>query len=143
MSVVVRLFMTAICSVAVYYFGYWVPFSLIMPNRTSDWVRFVGSAVCSLAVGWYVWRSLASGAAGLASSVLLGAVVVGGVSFVAGFFGPIIFAPEANQGPLLGLFITGPLGAVAGAVGGGVFWLARGRRGAGRPHEEGRRPTSG
>jgi hypothetical protein len=55
---------------------------------------------------------------------------VGGVSFVAGFFGPIIFAPEANQGPLLGLFITGPLGAIVGAVGGGVFWLARGKRGS-------------
>ena len=138
-----RLFITAICSLAVYYFVYWVPFSLILPNRISDWVPLVGSAVCSLGVGWYVWRSLTTGAAGLVSSVLLGAVVVGGVSFVAGFFGPMIFAPEANQGPLLGLFITGPLGAVVGAVGGGVLWLARCRRGNGRPHEEGRYPTSG
>ena len=114
-----------------------------MPDRTSDWAPFVGSAICALAVGWYVWRNLTSGSAGLASSVLLGAVVVGGVSFVAGFFGPMIFAPGANQGPLLGLFITGPLGAVAGAVGGGVLWMARGRRGNGRPREERRYPTSG
>ena len=40
---------------------------------------------------------------------LSGALVVGGIGFVGGFFGPMIFAPEANQGPLLGLFITGPL----------------------------------
>jgi len=29
----------------------------------------------------------------------------------------------ANQGPLLGIFITGPLGVVAGAVGGAAWWL--------------------
>ncbi|HSJ08109.1 MAG TPA: hypothetical protein VK936_15495 [Longimicrobiales bacterium] len=39
---------------------------------------------------------------------------VGFLAFSAGFFGPIILAPGANQGPLLGIFITGPLGIVAG-----------------------------
>ncbi|HET9887520.1 MAG TPA: hypothetical protein VFR10_08405 [bacterium] len=42
--------------------------------------------------------------------------VVGCVSFSVGFFGPIIWAPDANQGPLLGIFITGPLGFVAGCL---------------------------
>jgi len=46
--------------------------------------------------------------------VFMHAVVVGAIGFAAGFFGPIIFAPEANQGPLLGIFITGPLGFVFG-----------------------------
>lgn len=46
--------------------------------------------------------------------VLLWAFGLGGLGFVLGFFGPIIFAPEANQGPLLGIFITGPLGFFAG-----------------------------
>lgn len=27
-----------------------------------------------------------------------------------GFVGPLIFTPDANQGPLLGIFITGPIG---------------------------------
>ena len=44
------------------------------------------------------------------------ALVLGGIGFAAGFFGPIIFTPEANQGPLLGIFITGPLGFVIGLV---------------------------
>jgi len=44
--------------------------------------------------------------------------VVGGA---AGFFGPIFLRPDANQGPLLGLLITGPGGAVAGTVLGYVF----------------------
>jgi hypothetical protein len=41
---------------------------------------------------------------------------LGAVSFSAGFFGPMILTPEANQGPLLGILITGPLGLIAGLV---------------------------
>jgi hypothetical protein len=40
--------------------------------------------------------------------------ILGGAGFAAGFFGPLIFVPEANQGPLVGLLISGPLGAVLG-----------------------------
>ena len=42
------------------------------------------------------------------------ALVVGGIGFAAGFFGPMLFRPEANQGPLLGIFITGPAGFFVG-----------------------------
>ena len=31
-----------------------------------------------------------------------------------GFFGPMVFAPGANQGPLLGILITGPIGVLVG-----------------------------
>jgi hypothetical protein len=62
---------------------------------------------------------------GLAGCILRGAVAAGGIGFVAGFFGPLIFTPEANQGPLLGIFITGPAGFVIGAVAGAVYWRAR------------------
>jgi hypothetical protein len=51
------------------------------------------------------------------------ALLVGGICFAAGFFGPIIFAPGANQGPLLGIFITGPLGFLAGLAW-GIFRVA-------------------
>ena len=40
--------------------------------------------------------------------------VLGAISFSIGFLGPMILAPGANQGPLLGIFITGPLGALIG-----------------------------
>jgi hypothetical protein len=39
----------------------------------------------------------------------------------------MIFAPDANQGPLLGLFITGPLGFLAGGCGGFIYGLVRRR----------------
>jgi hypothetical protein len=51
--------------------------------------------------------------------------VLGGIAFAAGFFGPIIFAPEANQGPLLGIFITGPLGFVVGLLVGAVVVVSK------------------
>jgi hypothetical protein len=59
---------------------------------------------------------------------LLGGLILGGIGFVAGFFGPIIFRPEANQGPLLGIFVTGPLGFVLGAVVGALVSLFRSPR---------------
>lgn len=43
-------------------------------------------------------------------------LLMGAAGFLAGFFGPIAIEPGANQGPLLGIFITGPLGVVAGAI---------------------------
>jgi hypothetical protein len=44
------------------------------------------------------------------------ALIIGGIGFAAGFFGPMIFKPEANQGPMLGIFITGPLGFLLGLI---------------------------
>lgn len=49
--------------------------------------------------------------------------IVGGVSFLIGFVGPLIFSPDSNTGPLLGIFVTGPLGSIAGAVCGVVIGL--------------------
>ena len=54
--------------------------------------------------------------------------LIGGISFLAGFVGPIIFAPDANQGPLLGIFITGPLGFVVGILLGIIFFAIRRKR---------------
>jgi len=42
--------------------------------------------------------------------------ILGIVGFLGGFVGPVIFTPEANQGPLLGIFITGPLGFILGLI---------------------------
>jgi hypothetical protein len=52
-------------------------------------------------------------------------VILGATGFAAGFIGPLIFVPEANQGPLVGIFISGPAGAVLGAVLYGVCHLLK------------------
>ena len=122
-----------------YYFIYWTVFSLI-PLGDQRWVASAVSLVCALGVGWYVWSRSRSAPDQLISCILYGAIIVGGFGFAAGFFGPIIFAPGANQGPLLGIFITGPLGFLLGGSGGFVYWLiCVRRRGAGQgvsfPHK--------
>jgi hypothetical protein len=43
-------------------------------------------------------------------------LLLGAAGFVSGFFGPLLFAPEANQGPLVGILISGPAGVVLGLV---------------------------
>ena len=48
--------------------------------------------------------------------ILRPAFILGVIGFAAGFFGPILFAPQANQGPLLGIFITGPMGFMFGLI---------------------------
>ena len=52
----------------------------------------------------------------LRPAVIRWAVVLGITGFVCGFVGPMVFAPESNQGPMLGVFITGPASALLGAI---------------------------
>ena len=129
MRLVVRLLAMLVVVPATYYFVYWVPFSLV-PFSELRLVASVISLGCAIAVGWYVWRLLGSTPSGLISSIVFGAIVLGAIGFCAGFFGPIVFTPEANQGPLLGIFITGPLGFLVGGAAGAVHWLTRQRRAA-------------
>jgi hypothetical protein len=49
------------------------------------------------------------------------AAIAGAIGFCGGFFGPLIVTPGANQGPLLGIFITGPLAFVGGGIAGLIF----------------------
>lgn len=58
-------------------------------------------------------------------TVLGAALAVGGIGFVLGFFGPILLAPDANQGPLLGIFYTGPGGVLLGLLWGMIRKVRR------------------
>jgi len=60
--------------------------------------------------------------------VLRYAAIFGILGFLAGFAGPLIVTPEANQGPLLGIFISGPLGVLFGAAAGLAVAYIRSRR---------------
>ena len=54
------------------------------------------------------------------------ALAVGGIAFAAGFIGPVLLS-DSNLGPLLGIFVTGPIGFLAGALIGIVYSARRGR----------------
>ncbi len=52
-------------------------------------------------------------------------LLLGAAGFAAGFFGPLLFAPEANQGPMVGIFISGPAGTLLGLALLGICTVSR------------------
>jgi hypothetical protein len=91
---------------------------------TGTFVYALAGAVCGGVVGSYLRRPAEEGGS-IARWCALMTVVVGGVSFLAGFAGPILLRPDSPQGPLLDFFYTGPLGALVGAVYGALVGLGR------------------
>ena len=85
------------------------------------------AATAALLAGWFALRGCLVESRRAMKRVILGGVILGGVGFIAGFVGPILLRPDANQGPLLGIFITGPLGFVVGAAAGWISTRFRGR----------------
>jgi hypothetical protein len=115
MTILARGFATVLVFLAAYLFLYWTLFVQIFPDRLESAAN-IAAMLAAAAAGFWTWTKIGSGQTGLMASVLKWAMVLGAVGFCAGFFGPMLLAPGANQGPLLGIFITGPLGFVAGAV---------------------------
>ncbi len=80
----------------------------------------IAGAIGGAALGYFLSGNSTTARCGLA-----GGLIVGGIAFLAGFIGPMIVRPDANQGPLLGIFFTGPLGFIVGAVAGMLFGRMR------------------
>jgi hypothetical protein len=75
---------------------------------------------------WFALRGHRPESRARMKMVLLGGLIVGAIAFAIGFFGPLAWAPDANQGPLLGIFITGPIGFVVGSMLGWIYARVRG-----------------
>ena len=59
---------------------------------------------------------------GLGRSVVKWGLVIGSISFAAGYIGPLLVS-ASNLGPLLGIFVTGPVGVLIGALWGVMRWV--------------------
>jgi uncharacterized membrane protein YeaQ/YmgE (transglycosylase-associated protein family) len=116
-----RIILTALAVLASFYFIFWVPFSFIPEQLKIPFLPAVVSLLAAAAVGWYIWRKTGSLSDNLSTYIMTGGILFGSIGFVAGFIGPMIFSPESNQGPLLGIFITGPVGFLVGLIAGGVY----------------------
>ena len=55
------------------------------------------------------------------------------IGFLGGFFGPMLLS-QSNQGPLLGIFITGPLGFLLGTLAGAIREIAQSAKSNRRGH---------
>jgi hypothetical protein len=129
--IIVRLIASIVAYVVANAAVFWVCAS-VLPIDGQGFIASLVAIIGGIAGAWYVWthRRWSRGGgtdSATMSNVINGALVVGAIGFCGGFFGPMIFAPEANQGPMLGIFITGPLGVLAGAVGGFVYALTQRR----------------
>ncbi|MDO8892815.1 MAG: hypothetical protein Q7V00_13285 [Sulfurimicrobium sp.] len=120
--------------VATHYFFFWISGGLLLPILGSHGASvFPMSLTISLSAAavasFYVWKRLGAKRkernppsqsvkpeheVNLTSAVVLGAILAGSIGFIGGFFGPLLLMPGANQGPLLGIFITGPVGILLG-----------------------------
>jgi hypothetical protein len=141
MRMAFRVLVSAIAGIVVFFFASWTLLAALSfaiarhgPATATSVAALLAGAFCAAACARSVWRATARTAQGatpgLAMSMVRGALIVGTLGFAAGFFGPILLEPGANQGPLLGIFFTGPLGVIVGAIGGGVRWsMRRGRAG--------------
>lgn len=110
-------------AVLAFFGAFFVVWMLLFVALTGDqaWIGSLVALAAAVHVARQVWNGTAEGTTSVAVMAGLGAVIVGGLGFVLGFFGPMIFAPGANQGPMLGLFITGPAGVVIGAIAGAIY----------------------
>jgi hypothetical protein len=79
-----------------------------------------GSATMAFVCWWFVFRSHIAKSRSRMGYAVTGGIILGGIGFCAGFFGPILLTPSSNQGPLLGIFFTGPLGFIVGTA---IGWL--------------------
>jgi hypothetical protein len=114
---------------ATWYFAFWMSAAILSafaPESVALWGGVVLAVAAAAGAGMLTWRGLDGADAGALRSTVLGAVLLGGIGFSAGFFGPILL-DGGNQGPLLGIFITGPLGFVVGGTGGLITWAVRRR----------------
>jgi hypothetical protein len=124
MLTIARFGLAFLVGVATFYFVFWLPMSLLSFLPGHMLIAFAGSLAAAIWAARYMWRRTQDGG-GVLTMTLGGAMIVGTIGFLGGFFGPLIWAPDANQGPLLGLFITGPLGFVLGGIGGCLYGVAR------------------
>ena len=62
---------------------------------------------------------------------IAGALLLGAVGLIVGFFGPllvgVLIGSQANLGPLWGIFVLGPVGVLLGAVTGLFLGLKKAR----------------
>jgi len=132
MKLVIRIISIIVIFPAVYCFIYWLPCSLLFSVLGEDiWIWNIAANIISLisavAASWFAWKKLGVIDDGLASNIFKGAIILGSICFSIGFFGPMIFS-KSNQGPLLGIFITGPLGFIFGGIVGLIYWVFRSRK---------------
>lgn len=83
------------------------------------------SLLIAMLAGILLMRKIGNISNTLPACIIAGGITIGIIGFILGFFGPMILTPNSNQGPLLGIFFTGPAGVLLGLVVGGLYWYPK------------------
>ncbi|MBS0484556.1 MAG: multidrug ABC transporter permease [Proteobacteria bacterium] len=94
---------------------------LTITTAFSAWLGTAFSFACAVPAAWFTWQLVSGKKTNTLLAVISGALILGGLFFTLGFLGPMVFAKDTNQGPLIGIFIAAPLGVIAGAIAGYVY----------------------
>lgn len=131
MKKALQILLTFLTFIAAFYFLFWILgafLSFPFDSTNPKWI-FIVSGILSFLIAAYlaftVWKKNDKSVKKNPSQgtyILTGALGLGVFGFILGFIGPLIFMPGANQGPLLGILITGPGGIALGAIGGSILW---------------------
>lgn len=85
------------------------------------WLGLSASVAFAALAAWIAWQLISGAPINTFLSITGSALMVSALSFTAGFWGPMIFAKETNQAPLIGIFIATPFGLIVGAIAGYVY----------------------
>jgi hypothetical protein len=96
--------------------------SLVPQLRENRLLSISISILIALAISVLAWKKMSINADRLEIHMLAWGIIIGSIGLIAGFLGPIIFHWGGNQGPLLGILYTGPLGFIIGLISGAIYW---------------------
>jgi hypothetical protein len=119
---VLRLVIAVVATCVAYFVMLRLVTPLFFDAGTPARARIMPSLVGAIGVGFLAWLLVGKLPQEAAAAMGTGALIGGAVGFFGGYFGPMLFSPDSNQGPLIGLFITGPLGVPLGAIVGLFVW---------------------
>lgn len=120
MKNVIRIMLTLFAVMVIYLLIYRIFFSDGF-RKTGYRANLISLSIAIL-IGIVLWKKIENISNSLPAFIFGGGILVGTIGFILGFFGPLILTPSSNQGPLLGIFITGPLGFFFGLILGGLYW---------------------
>jgi drug/metabolite transporter (DMT)-like permease len=111
-------------AIASFYIVALLVYLLIHDMNHSVPVSVLISLIITLLILIFLWKKTENGLVpkNLGPWMLIGGCAIGFIAFIFGFFGPMIFSPTSNQGPLLGILVTGPFGFLIGVIAGMLFW---------------------
>jgi hypothetical protein len=117
----VRVLMAILLGLLADFYSHWWLFPLLGKAQWNQAIRYTLSIGMVVLVALIVWKLTAGITKERSAMVLKGGAIGMFTGFLIGFIAPILIKPNAPQAVFLGIFLTIPLGAVLGLIGGALY----------------------